>query len=146
MLLNSENGPELRRVRINPEGKTMVVELDGVDISRDVSAYAVQQVAGEPAHVVLHLSAQAGMAVDGLAHVEVGLPPDPGPAAAQFLSSLDGRELERVVLARHDLLDGRPHELGRGMLRLLTEWARGEWAGWESTDAFATEPTPQCTP
>ncbi|MFB7742493.1 hypothetical protein [Streptomyces sp. NPDC056132] len=142
----TDDGPVLRHVRIDARGSKASVELDGVDISRDVSAYTVQQIAGEPAHVTLHLSEYAGRAVDGLARVEVGVPPDPGPAAAQFLSSLDGRELERAVLARHDLLDGEPHELGRGMLRLLTEWARGEWAGWEPADAFATEPAPECAP
>ncbi|WP_344103708.1 hypothetical protein [Streptomyces beijiangensis] len=117
--------------------------LDGVDVSRHVAAYSLQQAAGEPCTAVLHLSPRAGAEFDGLARVVVGEAPDPGPAAASFLEAIDGRELERAVLTRHDLLDGQPQELTRAMLRLLIEWARGDWAGWESSDAVTTEPAPE---
>ncbi|MFJ4910648.1 hypothetical protein ACIQCR_34785 [Streptomyces sp. NPDC093249] len=57
------------------------------------------------------------------------MPPDPGPAAAEFLEAIDARQLEQTALARIDLLDGQPNELTRAMLHLLTEWARGQWNG-----------------
>ncbi|MEW1719729.1 hypothetical protein [Streptomyces sp. NPDC093109] len=119
-------GQDLYRVRIVPRGRMALVELDGVDVSRDVTAYFVQQVVGEGPQVVLHLAGTAGAAFEGVARVAVGEPPDSGPAAVAFLEAIDARQLEQAVLARHDLLDGQPHELTRGMLKLLMEWARGD--------------------
>ncbi|MEU4095493.1 hypothetical protein [Streptomyces sp. NPDC026673] len=118
---------QLHTVRITATHATGSVALDGRDISRQVSGYELRQRAGHPAELVLRLSPLVKDEFDGLARVVVGVDPDPGPAAAAFLSALDAGELERHVLSRHDLMDGRPHELTRAMLRLLTEWASGMW-------------------
>lgn len=118
---------QLRRVRITAEGAAGSVALDGRDISQRVTGYDLRQRAGQPAELVLFLSPLVKDEFDGLAHVVVGVPPEPGPAAAQFLCAIDPGELERHVLARHDLMDGGAHELPRALLRLLTEWAAGKW-------------------
>ncbi|MFF3565461.1 hypothetical protein ACFYXS_36040 [Streptomyces sp. NPDC002574] len=118
---------QLHDVRITAGHATGTVALDGRDISKKVSGYSLQQRAGRPAELVLFLSPLLNDEFDGLARVMVGVPPDPGPAAAEFLSAIDAGELERHALSRHDLMDGGPHELTRGMLRLLREWASGGW-------------------
>ncbi|WP_055713155.1 hypothetical protein [Streptomyces torulosus] len=83
--------------------------------------------------MVIELSprATATGVFEGLAHVVIGDRPDPGPAAAAFLSVISPAELEKAALARHDLMDGQPHELTRAMLALLREWALGQWGGVE---------------
>ncbi|MFD3456825.1 hypothetical protein ACFWVC_32200 [Streptomyces sp. NPDC058691] len=118
---------ELHQVRITAEHATGSVALDGLDISRHVSGYELRQRAGQAAELMLRLSPLVKDEFDGLARVVVGVDPDPGPAAAAFLSAIDAGELERYALARHDLMDGGPHELTRAMLRLLQEWASGLW-------------------
>ena len=116
---------QLKQVRITAVHATRTVELDGQDISRQVAAYSISQRGEQPAEVLLQLTPLVKNEFDGLARVVVGVPPDPGPAAAAFLAAIDPGELERQALARHDLLDGGPHELTRAMLALLSEWARG---------------------
>ncbi|MFB7446008.1 hypothetical protein ACFC01_48480 [Streptomyces mirabilis] len=118
---------ELRQVRITAGHATGTVVLDGRDISSSVVGYELRQLAGRPAELVLFLSQLVKDDFDGLARVVVGVPPDPGPAAAAFLGAIDARELERHALARHDLMDGGPNELIRAMLRLLVEWGTGKW-------------------
>ncbi|MFD7769855.1 hypothetical protein [Streptomyces sp. NPDC059787] len=119
---------ELRQVRISANHATGTVVMDGRDISKSVAGYELRQVAGQPAQLVLFLSRLVKDDFEGLAHVVVGDPPDPGPSAAAFLGALDAGELERQVLSRHDLMDGGPNELTRAMLRLLQEWALGQWS------------------
>ncbi|MFI5799065.1 hypothetical protein [Streptomyces sp. NPDC051677] len=119
---------ELHQVRISAEQATAALALDGRDITDQVTGYHLSQQAGVPPVLVLQLSPLVKNDFEGLAHVVVGDPPDPGPAAAAFLGALDAGELERHVLNRHDLMGGGPNELTRAMLQLLQEWARGEWA------------------
>ncbi|MFJ4684712.1 hypothetical protein [Streptomyces sp. NPDC088789] len=116
-------------VRVTGEGLTAVMEIDGHDVSREVVAYSLTHRAGGVPQMVVELSehSTAGGVFDGLAHVAIGEPPDPGPVAAAFLSVISAAELEKVALTRHDLLDGRPHELTRAMLAVLHEWALGQW-------------------
>ncbi|WP_392749463.1 hypothetical protein [Streptomyces sp. LN590] len=114
-------------VRITAEHTTGTGALDGRDISSQVSGYDLRQRAGQPAELVLFLSPVVKDEFDGLARVAVGVSPDPGPAAAAFLSAIDAGELERNALARYDLLDGGPHEMTRAMLALLQDWASGRW-------------------
>ncbi|MFF4504831.1 hypothetical protein [Streptomyces sp. NPDC001401] len=125
---------QLRQVRITADQAASTVVLDGRDISRQISGYQLSQRTGLPAVLVLYLSPLAKDDFEGLAHVVVGDPPDPGPAAAAFLGAIDAGELERHVLARYDLMDGGPNELTRAMLQLLQEWAQGKWSS-EVTDA-----------
>jgi hypothetical protein len=118
----------LRQVRITAEHASGSVALDGRDISSKVSGFSLSQRAGQPAELLLFLSPLVKDDFEGLARVVVGVLPDPGPAAAAFLSAIDAGELERSALSRHDLMDGGPHELTRAMLRLLQDWAAGRWA------------------
>ncbi|MCX4858329.1 hypothetical protein [Streptomyces canus] len=118
---------QLRQVRIRADQAVGTVVLDGRDISDNVSGYQLSRRAGLPAVLVLYVSPLVTDDFEGLAHVVVGDPPDPGPAAAAFLDAIDAGELERHVLARHDLMDGGPHELTRAMLQLLREWAQGKF-------------------
>ncbi|MFJ4412982.1 hypothetical protein [Streptomyces sp. NPDC088925] len=138
--------PVLRRLSIASSGSTGTIRLDGEDVSRSVAGYSVSQEAGDAAQAVLLLSKAVAPSFEGLAHVVVGEPPDPGPAAAEFLSALDPAVIEREVLARHDLLDGQVHEFTRATLRLLIEWARGGWSIKEPADAVTPEPSPQRAP
>ncbi|MFE2578867.1 hypothetical protein [Streptomyces sp. NPDC059378] len=118
---------QLRGFRITASQAIGLVALDGRDISKQVSGYSLRQQAGQPAELVLFLTPLGKDEFEGLARVAVGVPPDPGPAAAAFLSAIDAGELERHALSRHDLMDGSPNELTRAMLRLLQEWASGRW-------------------
>ncbi|MGW2700828.1 hypothetical protein [Streptomyces sp. NPDC001340] len=118
---------ELHQVRITTAPSAATLALDGRDISKQVRGYQLSQVAGMPPLLVLQMSQLVKNDFEGLTHVVLGDPPDPGPAAAAFLGAIDASELERHVLNRHDLMDGGPHELTRAMLQLLQEWARGEW-------------------
>ncbi|WP_330306237.1 MULTISPECIES: hypothetical protein [unclassified Streptomyces] len=126
---------QLRQVRITADQATSTVALDGRDISSHISGYSLRQHSMQPAELVLLLSPKTTDEFEGLARVVVGDPPDPGPAAAAFLGAIDAGELERHVLARHDLMDGGPNELTRAMLRLLQEWASGGWQPQEVADA-----------
>ncbi|MEU3787587.1 hypothetical protein [Streptomyces sp900129855] len=118
---------ELHKVRITAEQASAALALDGRDITDQVTGYQLSQRPGMPPVLVLQLSPLVKNDFEGLAHVVVGDPPDPGPAAAAFLSAIDAGELQRQVLNRHDLMNGGPNELTRAMLQLLQEWARGEW-------------------
>ncbi|MER8002101.1 hypothetical protein [Streptomyces sp. NPDC095613] len=114
-----------RSVRITARGPHAGFEIDGERLDPEaIEAYTVSQFAGEPAHVVLHLTNRGDTRFAGLARVSVA-DPDPGPAAAAFLSAIDAAELERVTLARPDLGTG-PHSLTTAMLAQLGEWARGD--------------------
>lgn len=123
-------------MRVTGQGLTAVVEIGGHDVSQDVAAYSLAHRAGEMPQMVIELSpkATAPGAFDGLAHVVIGDSPEPGPAAAAFLSAISPAELEKATLDRHDLMDGRPHELTRAMLALLREWALGQWGEPEPED------------
>jgi hypothetical protein len=116
---------QLRAVRITADQAAGTVLLDGRDISQSVTGYSLSQRAGHHAALVLQLDPRVKDEFGGLARVLVGVAPDPGPAAAAFLGAIDPGELERAALARHDLMDGGPHELTRAMLVQLQEWARG---------------------
>ncbi|MFF4761088.1 hypothetical protein [Streptomyces sp. NPDC001292] len=118
---------QLHQVRITADQAAGTVALEGRDISKMVSGYSLSQQPGRPAELLLFLSPFVKPDFEGLARVVVGVPPDPGPAAAAFLSAIDAGELEKSALSRHDLMDGGPHELTRAMLRLLQEWASGRW-------------------
>ncbi|MFJ8430423.1 hypothetical protein ACIQ9P_03865 [Kitasatospora sp. NPDC094019] len=117
--------PELRHVRIQAVGPTARLEIDGRDIADYVASYQLHHTAGGAPELQLLLRPSADPAFEGAARVVVGEAPDPGPAAAAFIAALDPQETERAVLARHDLLDGEPHELTRALLTQLTEWALG---------------------
>ncbi|MFC8520650.1 hypothetical protein [Streptomyces sp. NPDC057257] len=80
---------QLREVRITADQAAGTVVLDGRDISRQVSGYQLSQRAGLPAMLVLYLSPLVKDDFEGLAHVVVADPPEPGPAAAAFLSAID---------------------------------------------------------
>ncbi|MXM62156.1 hypothetical protein GR925_01490 [Streptomyces sp. HUCO-GS316] len=123
-------------VRVTGRGRAAVIEISGHDVSQDLAAYALTQQAGDVPRMVIELSpkATATGVFEGLAHVVIGDPPDTGPAAADFLSAISPAELEKAALGRHDLMDGRPHELTRAMLALLREWALGQWDGAAPTD------------
>jgi hypothetical protein len=137
--------PEKRQVRIVAKGQYGEFWLDGRNVARNLRGYSLQHRAGQPPEIVVELSANTMVDTvwEGVARVVIGEPPDPGPAAAAFLEAIDARQLENAALARHDLLDGQPHELTRAMLKLLIEWARGDWKGWESPDGVTEQPAVQ---
>ncbi|MEU8919510.1 hypothetical protein AB0D10_01065 [Kitasatospora sp. NPDC048545] len=118
--------PELQRVRIQASGPAAVLEINGRNVSDQVSEYQLRHTAGQLPEMLLLLKPTAGADFDGAVRVLVGEDPDPGPAAAQFLAALDGAEVERAALARHDLLDGGAHEFTRALLTQLAEWALGK--------------------
>ncbi|MER6075910.1 hypothetical protein ABT187_45635 [Streptomyces sp. NPDC001817] len=89
---------ELRQVRITADQTTATLAVDGRDISKQVSGYQLSQVAGMAPMLVLQMSPLVKEDFEGLAHVVIGDPPAPGPAAAAFLGAIDAGELERRVL------------------------------------------------
>ncbi|MEV7936606.1 hypothetical protein AB0O82_10725 [Kitasatospora sp. NPDC088264] len=122
------------RVRISPDGVVARIEVDGVDVSRDVRAYSLQQQAGELPELALLIAPHHIDRWEGAARVVIGEEPEPGPAAAAFLAALDAGELERAVLDRHDLMTEGAHEFTAALLVQLTEWALGKRNAGEVTD------------
>ncbi|WP_406172240.1 hypothetical protein [Streptomyces sp. NBC_00996] len=123
--MDQNNDENLHSVRITARGAKAAIEIDGQRVDPGaLSGYTVSHREGEPPQVVLYSGDHAETAFEGLARLAVGDMPDPGPAAAVFLSAIDAEELERTTLARPDLGTG-PHSLTQAMLTQLGEWARG---------------------
>ena len=114
------------RFQLAFDGHSYAVAVDGQDVSNHVAAVDVHAVPHDLPRVVLHLRPTGTWPteLDLLARVEVGAPPDPGPAVAMFLEELDPLELERAALARMDL-ENVPGGGTAAVLRQLVEWARG---------------------
>jgi hypothetical protein len=122
-------GDQTRGVRITADNGRAQVEIDGVDMSRQLRGYTLEHRANEVPLLVLYTSGLATPTVfEGFAHVVVGDAPDPGPAIADFLRSVDAAALSAAALERDDL-DGSRHELTRAMLAQLTDWALGKATG-----------------
>ncbi|MGW2886409.1 hypothetical protein ACWDDN_13830 [Streptomyces griseoruber] len=117
---------EPNRFQLAFDGRSYVVAVDGRDVSEHVVAVDVHAVPHELPRVVLHLRPTGTWPaeLDLLAQVEVGVPPEPGPAAASFLEALDPLEVERAALSRIDL-ENVPGGGTAAVLRQLAEWARG---------------------
>lgn len=115
-----------KHVRISTSGRVGTVEIDGIDYSHIVSAYSIQQLAGQPAQVVLQLApGRTPSDFDGYARVAVGVPYEPGEAAARFLAAIDPSLLERAAMNRADLSGGE-YGYTTAVLAQLQQWARGE--------------------
>ncbi|MEU3712215.1 hypothetical protein [Streptomyces catenulae] len=115
----------LHHVRIGARHEHADIEIDGAQVAPGaVEAYTVTQVAGSPAHIVLHVTEQQDAQWSGVARVAVAEAAGPGPEAAVFLDAIDPELLERAALARPDL-GAEPHAVTRAMLAQLGEWARG---------------------
>jgi hypothetical protein len=123
--MDHNNDEHLHSVRITARGAKAAIEIDGQRVDPGaLSGYTVSHREGEPPQVVLYSGDYAESVFEGLARVAVADMPEPGPAAAVFLSAIDAEELERTALARPDLGTG-PHSLTQAMLTQLVEWARG---------------------
>ncbi|MFI9149475.1 hypothetical protein [Streptomyces sp. NPDC053367] len=129
MEINDTPPAVTQQVSIRTDGAKAALRIDGIDYSRLISGYTIHQRAGQTADLIIQFAhGKTSPDFDGHARVAVGVPYAPGPAAAQFLSAIDAALLEKAVLARHDLMDGGPHELTRATLVQLREWAQGQWA------------------
>jgi len=118
---------EMQQVRIRVDGSKASLRIGGIDYSRVVSGYTIHQQAGQAPDVVIQLAKGRNSSdFDGCARVAVGVPYEPGPAAAHFLSAIDAGLLEKAALARPDL-DGGPHGFTKAVLAQLQQWARGEF-------------------
>lgn len=123
--MDHSNDENLHDVRITARGQKAAIEINGRRVDPGaLSGYTVSHQEGEQAQVVLYSGDYTASAFEGLARVSVADVPDPGPAAAVFLSAIDAEALERAALARPDLGTG-PHSLTQAMLAQLVEWARG---------------------
>lgn len=100
--------------------------VDGQDVTGSIAAVDVHAEPYGPPLVVLQLASDKGnpSSLDLLAHVQIGVLPEPGPAAAEFLEAMDAIEVERAALARADL-ENVPGGVTASVLRQLAEWARG---------------------
>lgn len=79
---------DLHEVLIRACGNRTEIQVDGAPADpRAVVAYTVSQRCSVPPQIVLYLSENTETVLDGLAHVAVADPPDPGPAAAAFLEA-----------------------------------------------------------
>lgn len=114
-------------VRITAEHTTGTVVLDGRDISSQVFGYELRQSAGQPAELLLFLSPLVKNEFDGLARVAVGVSPDPGPAAAAFLSAIDAGRAGAQRPGPVRPAGRRAARDDRAMLALLQDWASGRW-------------------
>lgn len=114
------------RFEMTFDGRAYAVAVDGRDVSDQVAAVDVHADPHDLPRVVLHLRPTGTWPaeLDLLARVEIGVPAEPGPAAAAFLDALDPLEVERAALARADL-ENVPGGGTAAVLRQLAEWARG---------------------
>ncbi|MDQ0683641.1 hypothetical protein QFZ56_002604 [Streptomyces achromogenes] len=118
---------ELQQVSVTADGSKASILIDGVDYSRVVSGYTLHQQAGKAADLVIQfVQGKTSPDFDGNARVAVGIPYEPGAAAAHFLSAIDAGLLEKAALARPDM-DGGPHGFTKAVLAQLQQWARGEF-------------------
>jgi hypothetical protein len=118
---------ELQQVSVTADGSKASILIDGTDYSRVVSGYTIHQEAGKAAVLVIQFAqGRTSPDFDGHARVAVGIPYEPGPAAAHFLSAIDAGLLEKAALARPDM-DGGPHGFTKAVLAQLQQWARGEF-------------------
>ncbi|MEU4875525.1 hypothetical protein [Streptomyces sp. NPDC021608] len=118
---------ELQQVSVTADGSKASILIDGIDYSRVVSGYTIHQQAGKAADLVIQFAqGKTSPDFDGHARVAVGIPYEPGPAAAHFLSAIDAGLLEKAALARPDM-DGGPHGFTKAVLAQLQQWARGEF-------------------
>lgn len=118
---------DMQQVRITADGSKASIQIGGIDYSRVVSGYTIHQQAGHEADLVIQLAkGRNSPDFDGYARVAIGVPHEPGPAAAHFLSAIDASLLEKAALARPDL-DGGPHGFTKAVLAQLQQWARGEF-------------------
>ncbi|MGA5637734.1 hypothetical protein ACPCTN_03135 [Streptomyces cinereoruber] len=125
---------EVRQVKVTAVGGKASVEVDGVDCARFVSGYTIHHRSGEPAELVVQLAPGAtAPSFVGDARVFVGVPYEPGPAAARFLSAIDAGLLEKAALARPEI--GGPHGYTAAVLAQLQQWANGEF-DQEETDGL----------
>ncbi|WP_435270101.1 hypothetical protein [Streptomyces sp. 1222.5] len=123
--MDHDSEETMHSVRITARGAKAAIEIDGQRVDPGaLSGYALTHREGESPQVVLYSGDYVDSVFEGLARVSVADMPDPGPAAAVFLSAIDAEELERSALARPDLGSG-PHSLTQAMLTQLVEWARG---------------------
>ncbi|MET9964727.1 hypothetical protein ABZZ80_02035 [Streptomyces sp. NPDC006356] len=114
------------RFQMSFDGRVRSVVVDGQDVTGNVAAVDVHAAPYGPPLVVLQLASDEGnpCSLDLLARVQIGVPPEPGPAAAEFLEAMDAVEVERAALARADL-ESVPAGVTAAVLRQLAEWARG---------------------
>lgn len=116
---------DLQQVRVTADGSNASIRIDGTDYSHVVSGYTIHQQAGQAPDLVLQVArGRTSPDFKGHARVAVGVPYEPGPAAAHFLSVIDAGLLERAALARPDM-DGGPHGFTKAILAQLQQWARG---------------------
>lgn len=124
---------DMKQVRITADGSKASLRIAGIDYSRVVSGYTIHQEAGQAADLVIQFAkGRNSPDFDGCARVAVGVPYEPGPAAAHFLSAIDAGLLEKAALARPDI-DGGPHGFTKAVLAQLQQWARGEFDGLQET-------------
>ncbi|MBC9717814.1 hypothetical protein H9Y04_35315 [Streptomyces sp. TRM66268-LWL] len=116
---------KLNRFQVTWNDGRPVVSVGGQDVSDFVSSFEIRSEPLEPPLVVLQLApGTVHPELDTLAHVRIGVLPEPGLAAAEFLDALDPVEVERAALARTDL-ENVPGGGTAAVLRQLAEWARG---------------------
>ena len=119
-------GDTPRQVRIASDGIRTDLHIDDTEFTNLVHGYSLQQQAGQPPLLVLHVSLhRQAMEFDGMAHVVIGDQPDPAQAIADFVRSLDPKTLEQTALNRDDMGDER-YGLTRAMLAQIADWALGE--------------------
>lgn len=114
------------RFQMTWNDRSCAVVVDGNDVSEFVTSVDVHAEPHGLPLVVLQLSPtkECPASLDLLARVRIGVPPEPGPAAAEFLDAMDAVEVERAALARADLASV-PGGVTAAVLRQLAEWARG---------------------
>lgn len=121
------NSKTVRQLAVRAGDNGMEILLDGSDIAAKIDRVNIDLSSGLPfAEVVLQVHPKHTVApeFEGLAHVQIGEPADPGPAAAAFLSAIDPEALEQAAFHRMDIGTG-PGSGTKAMLNQLIDWANG---------------------
>lgn len=103
------------------------VLLDGVNVAAKVNGVEIVANGREPDQVVLHLSPAVTVGgedpiFESVDAMVMAVDTDTGSAAAEWLSTVDARELHNAVMGRVDIPAGE-HGLVQAMLTQLVEWA-----------------------
>lgn len=97
-------------------------EVNGVDVSKQVSGVAVVAEPGQPTVVTLRHIGTVEISGDGIVQV---MPAESEDAVVSFLDQIDAKELERVTFERMGGGLGGGSPIAEA-LDQLKEWARGE--------------------
>lgn len=123
----SLEAPPAVPIRWAPSGTRGELEINGVDISKEVSRISVDHRAGDFPRVFLELKPGGTLdpvVADASVFIREVVQEDPADAMLRFIEPLDPSEFEKACLASMEM--GGPATFGEAALAVLRSYARGD--------------------